>query len=299
MHPGDVQFVSSISPVARFRRHATDARTCRFSVLPTDWKLPRSATVQRSQSDGTSKAFVTTHPLDPGDASTILAIRTALRGIKGVRWRVDARTQFDALMEGVSPRADVTFESGTVGNIPGLWAHPASSQSDQAILYLHGGWFSAGSAKAYRHLVGHVAARAGTSAFVPDYRLAPEHPFPAAVDDVLAVYRGLDESGIRRIAIVGNSAGGNSRAGTCLERHRRSGVCTIALVGAAALSPVTDLTLSGDTSERERMPIHTSQRPGGGTRAFLLHQRQRKPSVGVAADGTSFRVASPPHSRRR
>ena len=205
--------------------------------------------MQRSHSDGTSKAFVTTHPLDPGDASTILAIKTAVRGAKGVRWTVDARTQFDALMEGVSPRADVTFESGTVGNIPGLWVHPASRRSDQAILYVHGGWFSAGSAKAYRHLVGHVAARAGTTAFVPDYRLAPEHPFPAAVDDVLAAYRGLDEGGIRRIAIVGDSAGGNLALvlASCVTAAATSATAT--LVGAAALSPVTDLTLSGDTYE--------------------------------------------------
>ena len=70
-------------------------------MLPTDWKLPRSATMQRSTSDGTSKPFVTTHGLDPDDASTILTIRTAARGTKGARWRIDAREQFDALMESV------------------------------------------------------------------------------------------------------------------------------------------------------------------------------------------------------
>ena len=129
------------------------------------------------------------HPLDPADAPAIAQIRSATRAQKGVRWRIDARKQFDALMEAVSPRNDVTFESATVGDVPGLWVDPASSRSDEAILHLHGGWFSAGSAKAYRHLVGHIAARAGTRAFVPDYRLAPEHPFPAAVDDVLATYR--------------------------------------------------------------------------------------------------------------
>ena len=204
--------------------------------------------MQRSTSEST-KAFVTTHPLDPDDASTVAAIRAAARSTKGVSWRVDARAQFDALMEGVSPRADVTFEAGTVGGIPGLWVRPASSRSDEAVLYLHGGWFNAGSAKAYRHLVGHVAARAGTTAFVPDYRLAPEHPFPAAVDDVLAVYRGMDENGIRRIAITGDSAGGNLALvlTSCVTAAATYGTAT--LVGAAALSPVTDLTLSGDTYE--------------------------------------------------
>jgi acetyl esterase/lipase len=125
--------------------------------------------------------FVVIHALDPEDASAIIPMRTAGRTQKGVRWRIDARKFFDALMEGVAPRDDVTFESATVGDVPGLWVHPASRRSDDAILHVHGGWFNAGSATAYRHLVGHIAVRAGTRAFVPDYSLAPEHPFPAAV----------------------------------------------------------------------------------------------------------------------
>jgi monoterpene epsilon-lactone hydrolase len=189
------------------------------------------------------------HPLDPEDASTISRIETAARTYKGVPWRIEARQQYDALMEGVSPRGDVTFESDTVGGVPGLWVHPASSRPDEALLHLHGGWFNAGSARAYRHLVGHIAARAGTKAFVPDYRLAPEHPFPAAVDDVLAAYRGMDECGIRRLAITGDSAGGNLALvlASCVTAAAVSATPT--LVGAAALSPVTDLTLSGSTYE--------------------------------------------------
>src|SRR5579862_4396450 len=148
------------------------------------------------------------HPLDPEDASLIARMRTAARAQKGARWSLDTRAQFDALMESVPPPADVTFESAIVGDVPGFWAHPASSRSDEAILHVHGGWFNAGSASAYRHFVGHIAARAGARAFVPDYRLAPEHPFPSAVDDVLATYRGMDRRGIERIAVTGDSAGG-------------------------------------------------------------------------------------------
>ncbi len=198
--------------------------------------------------------FVVIHALDPEDASAIAPMRTAVRSQKGVRWSIDARKFFDALMEGVSPRDDVTFESATVGDVPGIWVHPASSRADEAILHVHGGWFNAGSATAYRHLVGHIAARAGTKAFVPDYRLAPEHPFPAAVDDVLSTYRGMDDSGIRRIAITGDSAGGN------LALVLASRVAAKA-VGAAAFSPVTDLTLSGATYETraEADPYFTKQ----------------------------------------
>jgi acetyl esterase/lipase len=212
-------------------------------------RLKKEAKMQRSTSDDTLKALIAIHPLDPEDASAILPIRTAARFAKGLRLSVDARTQFDALMERVSPRQDVTFESGTLGEIPGLWVQPASGRSGEAILHLHGGWFNFGSATAYRHLVGHIAARAGARAFVPDYRLAPEHPFPAAVDDVLACYRGIDASGIRRIAITGDSAGGNLALVLASSVSAKAVSAKATLVGVAALSPVTDLTLSGATYE--------------------------------------------------
>ena len=227
--------------------------------------------MQRSTHDGTSKAFIAIHPLDPEDASAIIPIRTAARFAKGVRWSVDARTQFDALMERVSPRKDVTFESGTLGDVPGLWVHPASSRSGEAILHVHGGWFSSGSATAYRHLVGHIAARAGARAFVPDYRLAPEHPFPAAVDDVLATYRGMDESGIRRIAITGDSAGGNLALVLASCVATKAVLAKAILVGAAALSPVTDLTLSGASYETraDADPYFTKQQVAELVHAYL------------------------------
>src|SRR4029077_13703227 len=111
-----------------------------------------------------------------------------------------------------------------------------------ATLHLPGGWFPAGTAVAYRHLVGHIAARAGASAFVPDYRLAPEHPFPAAVEDVLATYRGMDDSGIRRIAVTGDSAGGNLALVMASRVAGKAVSAKASLVGVAAFSPVTDLT---------------------------------------------------------
>src|ERR1700704_5192243 len=185
------------------------------SELPSTYAIRiHAGTKERLMSTSESLGnVVVIHPLDPGDASVIAQIRSATRAQKGVPWRIDARKQFDALMEAVSPRNDVTFESATVGDVPGLWVHPASSRSDGAILHLHGGWFSAGSARAYRHLVGHIAARAGVRAFIPDYRLAPEHPFPAATDDVRACYQGLAERDVHRIALTGDSAGGNLALG--------------------------------------------------------------------------------------
>jgi acetyl esterase/lipase len=181
-------------------------------------------------------------------------------------------------MESVLPRDDVTFEAGALGGIPGIWVHPANGRSDQAILHLHGGWFNFGSAKAYRHLVGHIAARAGARAFIPDYRLAPEHPFPAATDDVLACYRGLAGSGVRRIALTGDSAGGNLALGLA-SRVTGEAVSTKTLVGIAVLSPVTDLTLSGASYHTRAVadPFFTSPQVAELVHSYLGNADAKQP----------------------
>jgi epsilon-lactone hydrolase len=205
--------------------------------------------MQRSTSAGASTEFVATHPLDPKDAAIVAAMRAMASPTKGMMRGIAAREPFDALMESILPRDDVTFKSDTIGGIPGLWVHPTHCRLDATILDLHGGWFNLGTAKAFRHLVAHIAARVGAKAFIPDYRLAPEHPFPAAVEDVFACYRGFDESDIRRIAVTGDSAGGNLALvlASLITGDTISAKTT--LVGVAALSPVTDLTLSGATYE--------------------------------------------------
>ncbi|THD83364.1 MAG: alpha/beta hydrolase [Phenylobacterium sp.] len=186
-------------------------------------------------------------------------MRAMTSAAKGARQGPETRGQFDAFMESVSPRDDVTFEASSVGGVPGLWAMPADWPSHDAILHLHGGWFNFGSAKAYRHLVGQIAARAGARAFIPDYRLAPEHPFPAATDDVLACYRGLAERGVHRVALTGDSAGGNLALGLASRITGEAARVKPALVGVAVMSPVTDLTLSGATYETraEADPLFT------------------------------------------
>jgi epsilon-lactone hydrolase len=206
-------------------------------------------TMQGSATDRTSRSFVVTHPFDPEDAAITAAMRAMASSTKGVPRGIEARGQFDALMESVLPRADVTFEADTLCGVPGLWVHPADWRSDEAILHLHGGWFNFGSARAFRHLVAHIAARAGARAFIPDYRLAPEHPFPAATDDVLACYQGLAESDVHRVALTGDSAGGNLALVLASRVTGEAASTNATLVGVAVLSPVTDLALSGATSE--------------------------------------------------
>jgi monoterpene epsilon-lactone hydrolase len=209
----------------------------------------KKLTMKNSPTNGMSGAFIVTHPLDPEDGKITEAMRAGASSSKGMKLGIEARGAFDAMMESVFPHDDVTFEHDTVGGIPGIWVAPAHCRPNEAIIHLHGGWFNFGSANAFRHLVAHIAARIGVRAFVPDYRLAPEHPFPAAVDDVLACYLGLDERNISRIAVTGDSAGGNLALILASRLAGNDASAKATLAGVVALSPVTDLTLSGATYE--------------------------------------------------
>src|SRR2546428_12551282 len=151
----------------------------------------------------------TVHPLSPEDSRGATAVRASVAAFKGKPAGTAARGPFDAVMERVAAPAGVTFVADTVGGISGWWANPARPRKGAAIIHVHGGWFNLGTASAYRNFVGHIASSAGADAFVPEYRLAPEHRFPAAVTDVEACYRGLVDKGINQIAVTGDSAGGD------------------------------------------------------------------------------------------
>jgi acetyl esterase/lipase len=232
-----------------------------------------------STTNRTSASYVTIHQLDPEDAPITAAMRAMLSSAKGARPGPDARGQYDALMENVSPRSDVKFEADTLGGIPGRWVIPADWRSSEAIIHLHGGWFNFGSAKAYRHLVGHIAARARVRTFVPDYRLAPENPFPAATRDVLACYRGLAERDVRRIALTGDSAGGNLALVLASSVTGEANSINATLVGVAVMSPVTDLTLSGATygTRADADPLFTRAQVAELVQSYLGRADARDP----------------------
>lgn len=123
---------------------------------------------------------------------------------------------------------------------------PRERPLDRHILFLHGGGFAGGSPRLYRNLTWRLAAAAEAGLLCLDYRLAPEHPFPAALDDALAGYRSLLAEGAdpRRIMLIGDSAGGGLVFSLML-RLRDEGM---PLPGAAvALSPWTDLAMTGDS----------------------------------------------------
>ena len=244
--------------------------------------------MQEPTTDRTSTRHVAAHPLDPDDAAIAAAMRAMVSSSKGARPGPEARGQFDALMESVLPSGDVTFEADTLGGVPGFWVHPADSRSGEAIIHLHGGWFNFGSAKAYRHLVGHIAARAGASAFIPDYRLAPEYRFPAATDDVLACYQGLAARNVHRIALTGDSAGGNLALVLASRVTGEAASINATLVGVAVMSPVTDLTLSGATyqTRADADPLFTRPQVAELVHSYLGSADARDP------------LASPLHGRQ-
>jgi acetyl esterase/lipase len=108
------------------------------------------------------------------------------------------------------------------------------------ILYLHGGGYTTGSPRTHRALTGHLAVRCGARLFVPDYRLAPEHPFPAGLGDAVTAYRGLLGAGVGpgEIVIAGDSAGGGLAVATALRLRELGQPLPRALV---LFSPLADL----------------------------------------------------------
>lgn len=139
----------------------------------------------------------------------------------------------------------VRFAKMRLADVPTerVQSRSAAGASASAILFLHGGAFLIGSPVSHRSITGRLAKLTGASVFAPDYRLAPEHPFPAALDDAFACYRALLSSGYapERILVAGDSAGGGLALSLCL-RLREEGLPQPA--GLALISPWTDLTLN-------------------------------------------------------
>lgn len=142
----------------------------------------------------------------------------------------------------------VSFAPGFVGGVPGQWVTPAGAVGGRTLLYLHGGGYVVGSSDTHGKMVGHLAKAASTRAFVADYRLAPEHPHPAALDDALAVYRALLADGVdpRRLVVAGDSAGGGLVV-ALLVAVRDAGLPQPA--AAIGFSPWVDLSGSGETMQ--------------------------------------------------
>lgn len=186
----------------------------------------------------------TYHAISDADKATMAATREFLKSMPAMVITPEVRPFFDDMITQIPLADGIDYEEGTLGGVSGWWCRPQNAPSHAAILYLHGGGYVVGSANAYRHPVGQIAADTGVSAFALDYSLAPESPFPAAVDDAVAVYDALVSQDYTHIAIAGDSAGGGLAlsllAIACTERDVKP-------VAAVAISPWVDLTVSGET----------------------------------------------------
>ncbi len=169
---------------------------------------------------------------------------------EGVRLRIDGRMPLaeqrraaEQLVHLATEPAGVRYSDEDLAGVPCRRAQPPGAERGQILHYLHGGYAMC-SLDSHRRYAGHLALAAGLPVLLVGYRLAPEHPFPAAIDDSVAVYRELLRRGLPpgAIALTGESAGGGIALATLLA-VREVG---LPLPGAAALlSPWVDLTLSG------------------------------------------------------
>jgi len=189
------------------------------------------------------------------------------RKLRKARNAADIRAAFGASAL-PAPRG-INFSPDTVGGIAGEWAAPPDASSG-TLLYLHGGGYVACSPRTHRSITGGFALR-GLKVFCPDYRLAPEHPFPAAVDDALAAYKGLLDSGIAPagIAIGGDSAGGGLALATLLA-SKAAGLPMPAC--ALVFSPWTDLANTGETMRTNaRRDVMLPENTGSEGAGFYLN----------------------------
>ena len=166
-------------------------------------------------------------------------------------WGADAtvpfmRESWERLFTDIRERAPVKQTNVSAGGVPAEWLDAPQARADRAVLYLHGGGYVLGSVGSHRDMIARLSAAAGARALGLNYRLAPEHPFPAAVDDALAAYRFLLDQGLlpERIAIAGDSAGGGLTAAT-LVAIRERGLPRPA--AGVLLSPWVDLEGLGES----------------------------------------------------
>lgn len=192
----------------------------------------------------------------------------------------DRRRNLDATALPAPSGVRVERVSGPAGI--GEWLVPIAAEDAardaRVLLYLHGGGYCIGSCRSYRDFAGRLARAAGTRTFVLEYRLAPENPFPAALDDALAAFRALTRSGVpaARIAVAGDSAGGGLALALTLALRDAGDPLPGAVI---AFSPWTDLGLRGDSvaARAARDPILTPEGEHASARAYLGGRDPREP----------------------
>ncbi|MEQ9564939.1 MAG: alpha/beta hydrolase fold domain-containing protein, partial [Pseudomonadales bacterium] len=129
------------------------------------------------------------------------------------------RSMFDEWGQPALEPENVSYKSDHVGGVEAIWALPAGADTSRVIVYTHGGGFAVGSADSHRKMAGHLAKVLGVTSVILHYRRAPEHPFPAQIEDAVAAYKALLDKGFkaRNILTAGDSAGGNLAIASVLK----------------------------------------------------------------------------------
>ena len=202
----------------------------------------------------------------------------------------ELRENFASFMGDKPVPSGITTTDTEVGGRPALRIEPTNPRTDAIMLYFHGGSFVFGSPATARDLTAALVSRTGVPALSLDYRLAPEHPFPAAIEDGLAAYRELLQNlAPEQIILAGDSAGGGLTITTLLSA-RDAGLPMPA--GAIGFSPSLDASGSGDsmTTKAAADPIFTPEGLLGLRQNYLAGQDPRQPllSPAIAADLTGL-----------
>jgi monoterpene epsilon-lactone hydrolase len=158
----------------------------------------------------------------------------------------DQRATFEALTSRFELAEDVRCQPVDAGGVPAEWITTPEAANERVIYYLHGGGYTLGSVNTHREMISRISRAAGARTLAIDYRLAPENPFPAALEDAMAAYRWLLSTGVdpARLAIAGDSAGGALTVAT-LVALRDAGEPLAA--AAVCLSPWVDLEGLGES----------------------------------------------------
>jgi acetyl esterase/lipase len=194
----------------------------------------------------------------------------------------------EAMTAGFAIPDDVRVEAVDAGGVPSAWVTTPGARDDVAVLYLHGGGYMMGSVKTHTELASRVSRASAARVLLIDYRLAPENPFPAAVEDAVASYRWLLEQGFtrERIVIAGDSAGGGLALAT-LAALVDAGVPLP--TAAVCLSPFADLEGTGDSYKTADDPLLTKEAVDEMALAYLQGQDIRQPTASpIYADYAGF-----------
>ncbi len=188
------------------------------------------------------------------------------------------RAAFEAAVSIFTVADDVRCDPVDAGGVPAEWISAPGADPDRVIYYLHGGGYVMGSIKTHREMISRIARASGARALAIDYRLAPEHPFPAAVEDSTAAYRWLLSTGVdpARLIIAGDSAGGGLTVATLVALRDAGDPLPAA---AVCLSPWVDMEGIGEsmTTRAEADPMVQRDDLIEGAQAYLGGADPRTP----------------------